>query len=81
MSALDTGGCDRVGLVGGLRIGVVELVVNFLCSMGSGSLLCGCCLERFGTAVLLLVVGLAEMPGKSQFVPVCSVLLQSLAQE
>ena len=37
MSALDAGGCDRVGLVGGLGIGVVELVVNFLCSMGSGS--------------------------------------------
>ena len=38
MSALDAGGCDRVGLVGGLGIGMVELVVNFLCSMGSSLL-------------------------------------------
>ena len=48
--------------------------------MGSGLLSCGYWLERFGIAVLLFV-GLAEMPGKSNFVPVHSVLLHSLAQE
>lgn len=83
LSELDAGGCketDKVGWVGGLVAAVGELVVNFFCSMGRGSLSVMWLLARKVWYSCVTVEGFAELPGKFQFVPLYFELLHSLVR-